>query len=258
MGVQIESLDVGREVGEIPRALEVGIFTATAIFLKDDVNTFNYFKNFPNEIDEMTGPAVTVFLAEPVDKGDPRAVARVFDPNTAEGKRFPNLKRGDLPCLWLEDKQGGTSILQISDDLNNTKQVLRAMADVAGAAKSASDLKTLVENALRQNLLRNPFYAWLSKVSETFPMFNLPNDKVAIVSGLVFLVTMLAIALFVPQPSPFQYFVFRSVLAIAAAAFATAIPGILDLKMGNWLKASGALAVLVLVFLVNPASLVVK
>lgn len=258
MGVEIQSLDLGREFGEIPQATAPKIFTAIAIFLRDDVNTYNYFKNFPNEIDEMTGPSVTVFLADPVDKGDAHAVARAFDPNTSEGKRFHNLRRGDLPCLWLEGEDGGTSILRISDDLNNTKQILRAMADVAGASTSASDLKARVEEELRRDLRRNPFYAWLFNVSETFPMFNLPNDKVAIGSGLVFIVTMLAIALFVPQPSPFQYFVFRSVLAVAAAAFATAIPGILDLKMGNWLKASGALAVLVLVFLVNPASLVVK
>jgi hypothetical protein len=242
---------------EIPSASAPGIFTATAIFMKDDVNTYNYFKDYPNEIDETTGPAIAVLLVEPVDKGDARAVVRVFDPDTAEGKRFPTLQHGDLPCLWLQDRHGGTAIIHINDDLNNAKQILRAMADAAKKTDSAIDMEDRVKAAMLRALGNNPFIAWLMQILEKIAMFNLPNDKVAIASGAVFILTMLVIALAVPHPSDFQYFVFRSVLALSAAAFATAIPGILSIQLGNWLKAGGALAVLVLVYLFNPASLVI-
>lgn len=253
----IFNIDVGRDFFRIPR--KHNIFTATAIFLKDDVNTDRYFQTYKKEIDKITGAAITVFLAKQVECGDASAVTRVFDGDSPEAKRFPKLRRGDLPCLWLEDIQGKSAILKISENLDNAKQILRILADQAEIAQSANDLKRRVEAAMRGDLQeRDPFVARLMEILEKIVMFNLPNDKVAIVSGGVFIVTMLVIALFVPQPSPFQYFVFRSVLSISAAAFATAIPGILNINMGNWLKAGGALAVLVLVYLVNPASLVVK
>lgn len=43
--------------------------------------------------------------------------------------------------------------------------------------------------------------------------------------GVGFLVALLVLAIFFPNPSPFQYFVFRSVLSLAASGFATMLPG---------------------------------
>jgi hypothetical protein len=81
----------------------------------------------------------------------------------------------------------------------------------------------------------------------------------AISAGLVFLVALLAIAAFVPNPTPFQEFVFRVVLAIAAAAFGSTIPGLLEVDIGAGgkfaIRAAGALALFVTVFLVNPTRL---
>jgi|GEM_PF-6704960 len=80
--------------------------------------------------------------------------------------------------------------------------------------------------------------------------------RVAVASGAAFILIMLAIAIFIPHPSQFQYIVFRIVLALAAAAFMVTVPGFLHITLGNWLKATGALAVFVLVFLFNPAALI--
>jgi hypothetical protein len=78
----------------------------------------------------------------------------------------------------------------------------------------------------------------------------------AVASGIVFLVVLLAIAFAVPNPTDFQYTVFRIVLALAAAAFAATIPGFIHVDMPNLARASGAIAVFVIVYFFSPAALV--
>lgn len=73
--------------------------------------------------------------------------------------------------------------------------------------------------------------------------------------GVVFVIVMLFMAHSTPDPTSFQYFVFRTVLSAAVAGIAVFIPGLLDITLGKWLKTSGALAVFVLVYYVNPANL---
>jgi cyanate permease len=74
--------------------------------------------------------------------------------------------------------------------------------------------------------------------------------------GAVFIVALLFLAIFFPTPTPFQYEVFRIVLAAAVAGFAATIPGFLHIQIGNLIKAGGALAVFVVIYFYNPAQLV--
>jgi hypothetical protein len=74
--------------------------------------------------------------------------------------------------------------------------------------------------------------------------------------GIVFIITMLTLAITVPEPTAFQYTVFRIVLALATAGIAAMIPGFLHVETPGWMRAGGALAVFVLVYFYNPASLV--
>ncbi|HTG34132.1 MAG TPA: hypothetical protein VLB76_14485 [Thermoanaerobaculia bacterium] len=74
--------------------------------------------------------------------------------------------------------------------------------------------------------------------------------------GVIFVIVLLALALFVSNPTPFQYIVFRVVLALAAAGVAAMIPGFLQIQIAQWIRAGGALAVFVIVFFYNPAQLV--
>ena len=78
----------------------------------------------------------------------------------------------------------------------------------------------------------------------------------AFIFGVVFVGTLMVAAIAIPNPSPFQFFVFRIVLALAAAGVAAMIPGFLEVKFGKWLRATGAIAVFAIVYLVNPAALV--
>jgi hypothetical protein len=72
--------------------------------------------------------------------------------------------------------------------------------------------------------------------------------------GFFFVVVLLAIAFIKPEPSSFQYNVFRTVLALAGAGVVAVIPGFIEVKCGDWLRAGGALAVFVVLYFWNPAS----
>lgn len=80
--------------------------------------------------------------------------------------------------------------------------------------------------------------------------------QLAFAFGTVFVVVLILLAVLFPHPSPFQYMVFRVVLALATAGVAVNFPGFLEVRVPNWIKAGGALAVFVVVFFYNPAALV--
>ncbi|WP_124547028.1 hypothetical protein [Burkholderia cepacia] len=71
--------------------------------------------------------------------------------------------------------------------------------------------------------------------------------------GTIFVLLLIGIALFVPNPTAFQYVIFRTVLALAGGAAVAAFPGFIEVKLGNWLRAGGALAVFTVLYLFNPA-----
>jgi uncharacterized integral membrane protein len=88
------------------------------------------------------------------------------------------------------------------------------------------------------------------------------KEKVAgYVFGVVFVLIILILAIFIPNPTAFQYFVFRVVLSLAAAGVGGVLSGFLTVVFGNgakpWLQAGGGLAVFAVVYLVNPAKLAV-
>ena len=92
--------------------------------------------------------------------------------------------------------------------------------------------------------------------NEEFPKWFAP---VSVGAGLIFLVAILVIAVFTPDPSRFQVYVFRVVMALAAAAFGATIPGFLKINFPLWGKgaiaAGGALALFVIVYRINPPAL---
>lgn len=81
---------------------------------------------------------------------------------------------------------------------------------------------------------------------------------IAIITGIVFIIIILIIAVFIPKPTKFQYNIFKTVISVAVAGFATTIPGLLEVEIGNFIKAGSAIAVFVLVYFYNPADLVVE
>jgi hypothetical protein len=88
-------------------------------------------------------------------------------------------------------------------------------------------------------------------------MYGIPAEKVAAGTfGLIFIVTMIVLAIRFPNPTPFQYTTFRVILALAAAGIAPFIPGLLEVQVSTAVKAGGAIAVFVIVYFFSPAKLV--
>jgi hypothetical protein len=79
---------------------------------------------------------------------------------------------------------------------------------------------------------------------------------IAVLFGAAFIISILVMAVVFPQPTSFQYAVFRIVLAIAAAGFVSMTPGFLEVTVSNSVRAGGALGVFAVVYFFSPAALV--
>jgi hypothetical protein len=74
--------------------------------------------------------------------------------------------------------------------------------------------------------------------------------------GVVFISVLIAIAMFVPEPKPFQQWIFRVVLSLAAAGVGAVIPGMINVEWKDpKIRAAGAFALFVIVYLLNPPAL---
>ncbi len=72
--------------------------------------------------------------------------------------------------------------------------------------------------------------------------------------GIGLIIAILLLVIFIPCPSASQYFVFRIVIALAAAGLASVIPGIFNINLTNGITAGGALAIFAVVYFFDPAS----
>ena len=72
--------------------------------------------------------------------------------------------------------------------------------------------------------------------------------------GVVFLTTIFITALFRPDPTAFQYTVFRIVLSLAAAGIGAILPGFLEIR-NRAVSAGGALGMFLVVYFGAPAAL---
>lgn len=112
--------------------------------------------------------------------------------------------------------------------------------------------------------------AKVAEISASFKEHSLPTygfqkkakslmqrDKLlSFIFGSFFVVVLLVIAFVKPDPSEFQYSVFRTVLALAGAGIGAVIPGSLQVNVSKWIRAGGAIAVFVIVYFWVPAQLV--
>ena len=84
-----------------------------------------------------------------------------------------------------------------------------------------------------------------------------PDQIAALIFGFIFVSVMLVVAVAIPNPTVSQMFVFRVVLSLAAGGIGAVIPGFLSVNVSAYVRAGGAMALLVLVYLMNPPSLAI-
>lgn len=88
-----------------------------------------------------------------------------------------------------------------------------------------------------------------------------PQLIAAFIFGCIFIIVLLVIALAIPEPTVQQTFIFRVILALAGAGVGAVIPGFLNIDgkiLEISLRATGALALFVIIYRMNPPSLAAK
>lgn len=227
-------------------------FQAVPLYLKSDQAAFAYFRDHRDEIDAVTGTALVVALPDEIETGKLSVVAGLFGTGM-KSTRYPGLLLSDLPCLWLEDAAGGHEVVRLPNDPDQVNALMRALTDAVSRERSARDAVRWTQDRLDGRALSiSPVLRILLR---ELPVNKSTERLLATIFGVVFVAAILALAVVIPTPSPFQYTVFRIVLAVAAAGFVSMTPGFLEVTVSNWLRAGGALAVFVIVFFYAPAAI---
>lgn len=87
-------------------------------------------------------------------------------------------------------------------------------------------------------------------------MSSVERDKYLAYSfAAVAIIVLLVTTIITPNPTSYQYTVYRIVLALAAGGIGAVIPGLLEVKFKGWLRASGAAAFFAIVYFKSPALL---
>jgi Protein of unknown function (DUF4019) len=88
---------------------------------------------------------------------------------------------------------------------------------------------------------------------------KIPIEKaLAFTFGCIFVITLIVLSLVFPEPTVTQWFVFKIVLALGAGAIGAVLPGVLEVRVGNWVRGAGALGLVALVAFLPVEALVVK
>lgn len=228
---------------------------AIPLFLSSSAGVREYFSAHRDEIDAITGTHLVIALPQEVEAGNVSAIVGLFSPGTGS-KRYPGLLRSDLPCLWIEDGEGGHAILQLNDTVGGAGAMIQALTDAValGGVRGASAIKAWTLQRLSASAAeREP---WKRIMLTEVPVQKSTERLIAVICGVVFVAAILALAVAIPNPTRFQEQVFRIVLSLAAAGFVSMTPGFLQVTISNWIRAGGALAVFVIVYFYNPASLI--
>ena len=91
------------------------------------------------------------------------------------------------------------------------------------------------------------------------PPTTISTDKIlAFVFGVVFIVVLLLVAVFDRNPTPLAIFIYRVILALAAAGIGAVIPGMIDVNVAPVIRAGGAVALFIIIYWFRPADLVAQ
>ena len=84
-------------------------------------------------------------------------------------------------------------------------------------------------------------------------------EIVLLILGVVLIVVSLIVALIIPKPSVFQFWVFRVIMGVGGACIGAIIPGFVEFTSQIneiALRAGGAIALFLVIYLINPPTYV--
>ena len=211
----------------------------------DGMAAKRYFTERRDEIDAISGAYFQVLITDDVKVSDVKRITVAVD---NAHSRVKGLKFGDLPCLWIEDELGRHVVVRLPQTFEDIGQVLRTLADICRETKDAAEIGERLPEEVTVISAERRALGGLIVTKST-------EKLIAVACGVVFVAAILVIAIFIGSPTPFQYTIFRIVLALAAAGFVSMTPGFIEAKVGTAVRAGGALAVFVVVFFFAPAAL---
>ncbi len=231
------------------REENVTYFQAIALFTGEDTEVFRYFHDHPQEIDAVTGDSLVVVVPKTALERDARDIF-----SAVGSTRFGELKRADLPCLFIEDSADHHFTVPLPPKKEDIVWTIRRISDSADRARSGSDLQRLIQadhelqRRLRDDDMRH------SRDGALTPQLNL-----VVGLGVFFLLLIIVLVVWIREPTSQQMWVFRVTMSLAAAAIGAIIPGFLHIE-GTLTKfafrTGGAIALFLLVYMVNPPALV--
>jgi hypothetical protein len=181
----------------------------------------------------------------------------------------------DSNAKWIEfDKRPNTpefirwhtahyadKVDMINDYVDATAEQTKKLREIGERAQIELSPIEEIDAEIRGVPVRTPERIRTETVVKRTPQQDHPflYNLLAFGFGVTFVVALLAIAIFIPTPTRFQLKVFTAVLALALAGASAVITGILNVKASIGTQfvigSGGALAVFVIVFLINPAVL---
>ena len=109
------------------------VFEAVACFLNSDTEAREFFTGNRADLETITGPHLILVV--------PDSTQKLF---TAEGRRrYPGMRRADLPCLWVEDNTRQSFWVPLGGlKQPELRERLSRLADAAVVAHTARELQT--------------------------------------------------------------------------------------------------------------------
>lgn len=146
-----------RRIPTIPEAksLGAGIFTAITLFKPSDKDVATYINVHETELSHLTSRDLIVILPENVLSGDTAWMDEEFG---GGNRRFPDLKRSDLPCLWIEDGMGGNAVIPLHQHKFSIGDVFEGVTDAVAGAENIHDFERAYNSWIaKQGLARSEF-----------------------------------------------------------------------------------------------------
>lgn len=144
--------------------------------------------------------------------------------------------------------QAGFKRLNIDDDYKPSSTEYANMQRLCKKYLKAPLIKSLRKSLVESHL---PTYGLDNR--EGFTLTPSARIGVSFCFGVTFLIAVITIAILLPNPTDFQYIIFRLTASLSAAGVVAVMSGFIEIKFGGWLRAGGALAVFAAVFWTNPA-----